>query len=526
MSCRLSVVNDTESDGWLGSSVTSPQNCRHRGLTARSSLFDPSHPTYQLICYRLPVVFALVAVSSLGSRAWAQPSTEIEAALALEAAVTNAVAKAERSVVAVARAPKSPDAPDRLVDPDFVPSEYGTGVVVDRRGLILTCAHVLGDTAKNDYAVWLGRRPFRATVKASDPYTDLAILEVDADDLTPIAFGDATALKKGRVVLSLGNPFAIARDGDVCASWGIVSNLSRKAAQTPRDERVPGGRSTIHHYGTLIQTDAKLHRGTSGGVLANLQGEMVGLTTALAVRPGFESAAGYAIPVDPTFRRIIETLKQGREVEHGFLGAAPAVGTRGLSYHERKNGKSGVLVSRIVVGTPAAASSLKMDDLITHIDDKPIHDPDHLMLTVMRRLPGETARIRFERGTGDRHRVLQTSVTLSKKEKSTDPRPIVTTPPRYWRGMRVDYVTAMPGFRLGNFAGEIDPAGCVAVVDVRPNTPAFQAGVQAGAFISHAAAARVATPAEFFKAVDGDRGAVAVRIPTGGGKYTTKSIRP
>ena len=79
----------------------------------------------------------------------------------------------------------------------------------------------------------------------------------------------------------------------------------------------------MHHYGTLIQTDAKLNLGTSGGPLLNLNGEMVGLSVALAATAGYEAAGGYAIPVDATFRRAVETLKQGREVEYGFLGIQP-----------------------------------------------------------------------------------------------------------------------------------------------------------------------------------------------------------
>ena len=86
------------------------------------------------------------------------------------------------------------------------------------------------------------------------------------------------------------------------------------------DETVPTARVRCTSYGTLIQTDARLNLGTSGGALLNLKGEMIGLTTALAAMSGYEQAAGYAVPIDETFRRVVETLKQGREVEYGFLG--------------------------------------------------------------------------------------------------------------------------------------------------------------------------------------------------------------
>ena len=207
-------------------------------------------------------------------------------------------------------------------DPSFIPSEYGSGVVVDRRGLILTAYHVLGEDS-DYYVTTPDRKVYRAWVKGADPRSDLAVLSIDAAGLVPIALGDATTLRKGQFVITLGNPYAIARDGQASAGWGIVANLARKAPPSPEDSE-PSAQRTLHHFGTLIQTDAKLNIGASGGPLLNLKGEMVGLCVALAALAGYETSAGYAIPVDATFRRVLDTLKQGREVEYGFLGIQPA----------------------------------------------------------------------------------------------------------------------------------------------------------------------------------------------------------
>ena len=264
-----------------------------------------------------------------------------DAAATLEKTLVEAIARAEKSVVAIARVKKEPageslhleirpdpfgrrallPAAPQPTDPDFLPNEYGTGVVVDRHGLILTAYHVLGEDS-DYYVTTADRKVYKATPKAADPRSDLAVLSIEANDLTPITLGDAAKLKKGQIVIALGNPYAIARDGQVSASWGIVSNLARKAPPAP-SESDSTGKPTLHHFGTLIQTDAKLNLGTSGGALVNLQGEMVGLTVSWAAAAGFESAAGYAIPIDATFRRVLETLKQGREVEYGFLGVPP-----------------------------------------------------------------------------------------------------------------------------------------------------------------------------------------------------------
>ena len=159
---------------------------------------------------------------------------------------------------------------------------------------------------------------------------------------------------RGRSSLALGNPYAIARDGQASAGWGIVANLARKAPPAPEDSEAAGKR-TLHHFGTLIQTDAKLNLGTSGGPLLNLRGEMVGLCVALAATAGYETSAGYAIPVDATFRRVLEVLKQGREVEYGFLGIQPA----NLQPQEVLAGLHGTRVDSVVRGTPAARYGLR-----------------------------------------------------------------------------------------------------------------------------------------------------------------------
>ena len=292
----------------------------------------------------LPAIASLGLLAVLFSRAFVcgQEVSGLDAAVTMEKVLVTAIARAEKSVVAIARVRKEqpgevirleprPDPFGRRpasiggpepTDPDFIPNEFATGVVVDRRGLILTVYHALGEQS-DYYVTTAARKVYRATIKAADPRSDLAVLAIDATDLAPIPWGDASTLKKGRVVIALGNPYAIARDGQVSAAWGIVANLARKAPPTPGDYET-AGKTTLHHFGTLIQTDAKLNLGTSGGPLLDLDGRMVGLVTAAPAAAGFEPSAGYAIPVDATFRRVVETLKQGREVEYGFLGIQPA----------------------------------------------------------------------------------------------------------------------------------------------------------------------------------------------------------
>ncbi len=351
--------------------------------------------------------FLFMFLVLLGIAGWgiAQEISGVDAATAIEKNLIDVIARAEKSVVAIARVRREssgetfrmelrPDAFDRRpilsavprpTDPDFIPNEYGTGVVVDSRGLILTAYHVLGEDS-DYYVTTSDRKVYKAVPKAADPRSDLAVLAIEAADLVPITLGNAAELKKGQIVVSLGNPYAIARDGQASAAWGIVSNLARKAPVSP-GQSDPAGKTTLQHFGTLIQTDAKLNLGTSGGPLLNLQGEMVGLSVALAAAAGYETAAGYAIPVDQTFRRVVETLKQGREVEYGFLGVQPA----NLAAGEVLKGMHGIRVAQTIPGTPAVKYGLKTDDIITAVDDTPIHDADSFVLNVGK-LPVDASR--------------------------------------------------------------------------------------------------------------------------------------
>lgn len=510
-----------------------------------------------------------VAVTA-SSPAWAQPSSPPASGLAekpaaagaakaieplggLESAVVEAIAKAERSVVAIARERPRAALPGNASgnagrlnggrlgdgrlgdgrlgdgplenagaffqergpeDPDYVPHEFGTGVVLDRSGLIVTNHHVIGDPQKNRYWVWTHRRPFPAEVLAADPWLDLAVLKIAADELAPIEMAEPTSVKKGQFVVALGNPYAIARDGSPSASWGIVSNLSRKAP-SPQSKAAQGsGAETLHQFGTLIQVDCRLQRGTSGGALVNLKGQMIGLTTALAALEGQEAQAGFAIPVDETFRRVVEQLKRGRQPEYGFLGIGPEL----LPLAQRQRGEGGVRVRQIVAGTPAARSQLKMGDLITHVAEQRIWDGSDLIRELSSRAAGsevELVVLRNDRGTqpaasGQQHRIR---VELAKKfVGGAGALPYAIEAPSVWRGMRVDYATAIPRFE--EHASELDEAGCVAIVEVLPNSQAWKAGLRPGMFLSHFDQRRLERPQDFFAATEklGDKSTSDVRV--------------
>jgi serine protease Do len=258
----------------------------------------------------------------------------------------------------------------------------------------------------------------------------------------------------------------------------------------------------LQHFGTLIQTDAKLNLGTSGGPLLNLQGEMVGLSVALAAAAGYETAAGYAIPVDQTFRRVVETLKQGREVEYGFLGVQPA----NLAAGEVLKGMHGIRVAQTIPGAPAAKFGLKTDDIITAVDDTPVYDADSFVLNVGK-LPVEAvAHLSVIRDGRPR------SVEVKLTKYAVRGKKIITSPDPLWRGLRVEYPSAMLNAEVRStgqppFSGE-----GVIVAEVAENSPALKAGLQPGMLVTHVGRTQVNTPKEFHAAVENLSGPVVLRI--------------
>jgi S1-C subfamily serine protease len=465
--------------------------------------------------------FVALAITSIAARSlFADEPSGLAAAAAIESALVDAIAKTEKSIVAITRVDTDESAQQRSVtleaipggglrpvqnprspsDPEFVPDAFATGVVVDPHGLVLTYYHALRVKSQH-YVTTSDRRVYAARIKAADPRSDLAILEIEADNLTPIKFGDGGSLTKGHIVVALGNPYGIARDGQASASWGIVSNLSRKAPPESSDSSSTG-RDKLYHFGTLIQTDAKLNLGTSGGALVNLHAEMVGLTTSLAAAAGYEQAAGYAVPVDETFRRVVDTLKEGREVEYGFLGVMP----ENLKDSEVLRGAQGARISMVQEGSPAYRAGLKAADVVTHVNDQAVVDADSLMLQVGR-LPVE-ANVQLTVQRDDRERKIP--VELAKYPVRG--MKIVTVRAPAWRGLRVDYPTALPDSPRRLTFEQFSPDGCVIVTEVEKESPAAAAKMQVGAYITRVAGIPVRTPREFRAALAGKTGDVPLEV--------------
>jgi serine protease Do len=244
----------------------------------------------------------------------------------------------------------------------------------------------------------------------------------------------------------------------------------------------------------LIQTDARLGWNASGGALVNLAGELVGITTTAATIAGHEQPAGYAIPLNPTMRRAVEALRKGTAPEYGLLG----VSFNRAASRSARTGRIGIGVGESYRGAPAQVAGLEPGDLLVEIGGEAIRTPDALQLAVGSMPPGAAAQVVYER-RGELHK---TNVVLGKAFLEGGDQ-IVSAEPPSWRGLQVDYATAVPGEVLREKAreGAIDEEGCVVVSDVEEGSVSWERGVRPYAFISHVGGKRVRSPNEFFDAV-------------------------
>lgn len=462
-----------------------------------------------MMLYALPIALGLI-----GQNPREGATSPADLVAAMEAVVTDAVAKAEPSVVAIARTksergagttavrgrnPEPLPAPEEvnnnlairgLDEPEEIVFDYGSGVVIGDEGQILTAFHVVRGARRLDVRA-PGQKEFQAEILAADPRTDLAVIApreapgVPRPKLTPIRMGDAGRLRKGAFLLALGNPFNAAHsDGRASAGLGILANRQRKVE--------PLGEGQLRNFPTLLQLDAKLNLGMSGGAVVNMKGELVGLTTDAANVSGFDAQAGYAIPVDALGRRVIETLRQGREVEYGMLG---------IRMPEDRTNR----LRSIEAGTPAGDAGLILDDEIISVGGTPVTDWDSLVTAINVFTPGQRVKLGVRRGA----ETLEKTVVLGKYNVRGEV--IATSRPALWRGLRVDYPNVAPNHQAADELMAMARGGVV-VTEVIPGSPADVAGLRPGQVVLGVGDRPVKSPGEFERAVAGREGSVELNL--------------
>src|SRR6266545_7321734 len=255
----------------------------------------------------------------------------------------------------------------------------GSGVVITPDGFLLTSAHVVGSN-RRVHATFTDGRELEASVVGTDPLSDLALLRAEERDLVPAVLGDAERLRVGQLVVAIGNPNGFA--GSVTA--GVVSALGRSLPTRAG--------SATRIVENVIQTDAALNPGNSGGALSDGVGRVVGINTAVA-----GVGLGLAVPINAATRRIVAALMTEGQFRRAYLGIAG--GPRPLPpVAARETGREvGVEVVQVVERSPAARAGLRGEDLILDVDDRPVEGVGDLQRMMTGELIGRTVPVRLFR---------------------------------------------------------------------------------------------------------------------------------
>jgi serine protease DegQ len=248
-------------------------------------------------------------------------------------------------------------------------SGLGSGVILSASGYVLTNNHVVEGADEIEVVLNDSRRA-RAKVIGTDPDTDLAVLRIELDKLPVIVLGSSDALQVGDQVLAIGNPFGV---GQTVTS-GIVSALGRNQLG-------------INTFENFIQTDAAINPGNSGGALVDVNGNLLGINTAIYSRSGGSMGIGFAIPVS-TAKLVLEGIVKDGQVTRGWIGVEPNNLSPELAETFGVKAKEGVIITGVLQGGPAAQAGLKPGDVIVSVADKPVGNVSELLSSVAALKPG------------------------------------------------------------------------------------------------------------------------------------------
>ena len=373
----------------------------------------------------------------------------------------------------------------------------GAGTIIDRDGLILTNEHVIQSASEIEVFFHDGRS-LPAAVVAADPRGDLAVLKVERGDLTPARIANWSEVTRGQWTITLGNPYGVGEDGKLSVSIGVISNLDRK---------LPGlGEVDDRFYADMIQTTAAIHPGCSGGPLFNVQGELVGVVTAMHTRAAADEGVGFAIPMTPARQRLIQDLAAGNPVAYGYLGVTVRCARQSEREAVGVDAGLGAVVQQVDPAGPAGEAELREGDLIVRFEDQVVRGPGSLAELVGQTPPGRTVTVELWR---DRQRVIVHALIQRREVNHVS---WMRGDAVLWRGMRLTDLTPDLRRRMGVDAG----AAGVVVIDVVQDSAAERAAVEIGDIIGGVAEAAIHDVATFNAHVRGQQGPVKIRVHSRG----------
>lgn len=328
------------------------------------------------------------------------------------------------------------------------PHALGSGVILTEDGYIVTNNHVVEDSEDITVILPGSKDEYKAKLVGTDKESDLAVIKIDAKNLTPIKLASASSLRVGDVVFAVGNPFGVGES----VTQGIISALNKN-------------RVGINQYENFIQTDASINPGNSGGALVDSRGALIGINSVIISRSGGNNGIGFAIPVDMV-KNVTTHLIESGHVTRGYIGVSISDVTK--EYKSVYNHKKGAVVLTIEPDSPAEKAGLKRGDLIFEIDAKRIRNATELKQAIAAHKPGQKITLGVERDKKD----TKIEAVLSSRDDYT----LDEDTKQIFKGMQIVPLSGQVRYQY-----RIPPMiQGVLIADIKPMSKAEKVGFQAG----------------------------------------------
>jgi Do/DeqQ family serine protease len=369
----------------------------------------------------------------------------------------------------------------------------GSGVILSSDGYIVTNNHVVQDATEIEVVLY-DKRSYKADVIGTDPNTDMALLKINATDLTPVKIGNSDEVRVGEWVLAVGNPFNLTST----VTAGIVSAKGRNI-------RLLGGGAAIESF---IQTDAAVNPGNSGGALINSKGELVGINTAIATHTGQYEGYSFAVPVN-IMKKVVDDFKEFGVVQRGFLGVQIQDINSELAAEHGLDRPIGVLVEQLTENGAAEDAGIKKGDVITKVDGRVVNSVSELQEIVGRYRPGQEVKVDILRDKSEK----ELTVVLLNKDGKTGAVTSATGALKKSLGASFENIKDADRSKL-----KISNGVKVSSVD---KGYFKEADIPAGFIITKVDKVSVYSASDIYKTLDGKKGGILVEgyLPSGDKKY-------
>ncbi len=333
------------------------------------------------------------------------------------------------------------------------PIGQGTGFIISEDGYIVTNHHVIGNADQVRVKLTDGSE-YLAEVVGSDEATEIALLRIDENDLPTVALGDSDALNVGEWALAIGNPFGLSHS----VTAGIISAKGR-------------GEVGITNYADFIQTDAAINPGNSGGPLINIDGEVIGLNTAIYSRTGGYMGIGFAVPINMV-RHVTDQLRNDGKITRGFLGISIQNITPELAdWFDTKTG-NGIIIAEVHDDSPASLGGLERDDIIIELDGRVVDEMGSFRSRIATTSPGEKVNLKIVRNGNELKKVVEVGALDTAQTESQ----VISPAARL--GIELDDLTPDLADQLGYRFEE-----GIVIKSIEANSAAQRAGLRPGMLI-------------------------------------------